>query len=117
MQERVRTAEVIAALSLATDFGMGLPVGHGLESTLLALRLAERLDTDAETASQTYYACLLFYIGCTSDAELAAEIFDGDLHAAFTPVMFGSRGASGSSAAWARSGSSTASTGMRRSTS
>ncbi len=44
------------------------------------------------TASQTYYACLLFYVGCTADAEIAAELFDGDLHSNFTPVMFGSRG-------------------------
>jgi HD-GYP domain-containing protein (c-di-GMP phosphodiesterase class II)/DNA-binding CsgD family transcriptional regulator len=88
---RVRTAELIAALSLATDLGTGLPLEHGLRSTLLAMRLAERLGVDADTASQTYYACLLFYIGCTADSEAAAEIFAGDLHGEYTPVMFGSR--------------------------
>ena len=89
--ERARTAEVIAALSLATDLGTGLPLEHGLESTLVAMRLGERLGVDSETAVQTYYACLLFYVGCTADAEIAAELFDGDLHSNFTPVMFGSR--------------------------
>jgi hypothetical protein len=49
-QNRVRTAEITAALSLATDLGMGLPYEHGLHSTLVALRLAERLGVDAETA-------------------------------------------------------------------
>jgi HD-GYP domain-containing protein (c-di-GMP phosphodiesterase class II) len=89
--DRVRTAEVIAALSLATDLGTGLPFEHGLHSTLVAMRLAERLGVDADTASQTYYACLLFYVGCTADSEEAVEIFAGDLHGEFTPVMFGSR--------------------------
>jgi HD-GYP domain-containing protein (c-di-GMP phosphodiesterase class II) len=91
-RERVRAAEVIAALSLATDLGVGLPLEHGLHSTLLAMRIAERLEVDAETASQTYYGCLLFYVGCTADAEVTAELFDeGALVTHFTPVMFGSR--------------------------
>ena len=91
--ERVRTAEVIAALSLATDLGIVVPLEHGLQSTLLAMRLADRLGLDSETASQTYYACLLFYVGCTANADVAAEIFGG--HEALTtygmPARFGSR--------------------------
>lgn len=50
---------MIAALSLATDLGISVPLEHGLESTLFALRLCEGLGVDSETASQTYYACLL----------------------------------------------------------
>jgi HD-GYP domain-containing protein (c-di-GMP phosphodiesterase class II) len=76
--ERVRAAEVIAALSLATDLGIGVPLEHGLQSTLIAMRLSERLGVDQDTASQTYYACLLFYVGCTADAEVAAETFGDD---------------------------------------
>lgn len=92
-RDQVRTAEVIASLSLATDLGMGLPFEHGLQSTLFALRLAEALGVDSETASATYYGCLLFYIGCTADAEINAELFDeGTLLAHFTPVMFGTSG-------------------------
>lgn len=89
--DRVRAAELIAALSLATDLGTGLPFEHGLHSTAIAMRLGDRLGIDRQTASETYYACLLFYIGCTADAEIAAEIFDGDLSTHLTPVMFGSR--------------------------
>lgn len=91
--ERVRAAEVIAALSLATDLGIGVPLEHGLHSTLFAMRLGERLGVDSETASQTFYACLLFYVGCTAGAELAAEVFDDDdaLTTHATPVRFGSR--------------------------
>ena len=83
---------MIAALSLATDLGIGVPLEYGLQSTLFAMRLAERLGVDSETASQTYYACLLFYVGCTADAEVAAQTFGDDLaltrHA--MPVRFGS---------------------------
>jgi HD-GYP domain-containing protein (c-di-GMP phosphodiesterase class II) len=91
--ERVRAAEVIAALSLATDLGIGVPLEHGLQSTLLAMRLGELLGVDAHTASQTYYACLLFYVGCTADAEAAAETFgdDGALTTYALPARFGSR--------------------------
>ncbi len=91
--EQVRTAEVIAALSLATDLSIGVPLEHGLHSTLFAMRLGERLGVDPDTASQTYYACLLFYIGCTAGAEVAAELFGDDdaLTTYATPGRFGSR--------------------------
>jgi HD-GYP domain-containing protein (c-di-GMP phosphodiesterase class II) len=89
--ERVRAAEVIGALCLATDLGMGFPFEHGFHSTLIAMRLGDRLGVDPETASQTYYACLLTYAGCTADAEIAAEIFGGGATSHFVPVMFGSQ--------------------------
>ena len=87
----MRTAEVIATLSLATDLAIGLPLEHGLQSTRVAMRLADRLGVDQPTATDTYYACLLFYVGCTADADEAAEIFGGDLFGEYVPVMFGSR--------------------------
>jgi HD-GYP domain-containing protein (c-di-GMP phosphodiesterase class II) len=91
--ERIRAAEVIAALSLATDLGIGIPLEHGLQSTLVAMRLATRLGVDAKVASQVYYTCLLFYVGCTANAELADEIFGGhDVLTAYGgPVRYGSR--------------------------
>ena len=83
----------MAALSLATDLGIGVPLEHGLQSTLVAMRLAERLGVDSGTASQTYYACLLFYVGCTADAEVAAETFGDDdaLTTHALPARFGSK--------------------------
>ena len=91
--ERVRAAEVMAALSLATDLGTDVALEHGLQSTLYAMRLAERLGVDQETASQTYYACLLFYVGCTADADVAAELFGDDdaLTRYAMPTRFGSQ--------------------------
>src|SRR5688572_12286734 len=74
----VRAAEVIAATCLATDLGMGFPFEHGLHGTLMAMRLADLLDVDPETQAQTYYASLLMYSGCTTDADIATRIFAGD---------------------------------------
>ena len=88
--ERVRSAEVIAALCLATDLGMGFPFEHGLHSTLMAARLAGRLGLDRLRASQTYYACLLSHSGCTTDAHVAAEVVGGSLTTHLNPVMYGS---------------------------
>jgi HD-GYP domain-containing protein (c-di-GMP phosphodiesterase class II) len=89
--ESVRAAEVIAAACLATDLGMGFPFEHGLHGTLMAMRLADLLDVDPQTESQTYYACLLMYSGCTTDSDVATGIFGGSRTENLTPVQFGSR--------------------------
>ena len=89
-EERVRTAELIGALCLATDLGMGFPFAHGLHETLIAMRLAERLRVDSETASQTYYASLLSHAGCTAGSHVAAEVFGGSTTDNFNPLMYGS---------------------------
>ncbi len=87
--ERVRTAELIAALCLATDLGMGFPFEHGLHTTVIAMRLADTLGIDRRSASETYYACLLSHAGCTTEAHVAAEVFGGSLTTTFNPVMYG----------------------------
>lgn len=91
--DRVRAAELVGVLSLATDLSIGVPLEHGVQSTLVAMRLAGRLGVDPGTASQTYYACLLFYVGCTATAGVAADIFGEDdaLTTYATPVRFGSQ--------------------------
>jgi HD-GYP domain-containing protein (c-di-GMP phosphodiesterase class II) len=90
--QQICAAEVIAALSLATDLSIGFDFEHGLRSTLVAARLAERLGVHRETASQTYYACLLQQVGCTADIHVRAKIL-GDTAAAvrnqLMPVWFG----------------------------
>ena len=88
--EQVGGAELIAALCLATDLGMGFPFEHGLHSTLIATRLAERLGVDSATASQTYYACLLSHAGCTADAHVTPEVFGDSLTTHLHPVIRGS---------------------------
>jgi HD-GYP domain-containing protein (c-di-GMP phosphodiesterase class II) len=69
---------------------MGFPFEHGLRSTLIAMRLADRLGVDRETRWQTYYACLLSHAGCTTDAHVTPEVYGDSLTTHFHPVMYGS---------------------------
>ncbi len=87
---------MVAALSLATDLALGMEFEHGLRGTLLAMRLSDSLGADPSTAAQTYYVCLLFYVGCTTDADIAAEIFPDEeaVRTHINPVLFGSPGES-----------------------
>jgi hypothetical protein len=57
------------------------------------MRLCDRLDVDQETAAQTYFLCLLFYVGCHAPADVGMEIFGSDdaLATYGAPVRFGSR--------------------------
>jgi HD-GYP domain-containing protein (c-di-GMP phosphodiesterase class II) len=87
---QVRSAELVAALCLASDLGMGFPFEHGLHSTLIAMRLADHLRADSETVSQTYYASLLSHSGCTTDAHVTPQVFGGSLKTNFHPVRYGS---------------------------
>jgi HD-GYP domain-containing protein (c-di-GMP phosphodiesterase class II) len=74
---RLRLAELIAALSLATDLGLGLPQEHVLRQCRIALGLAERLGVDDEERAAVYYTAMLAWVGCTADShELAAQFGD-----------------------------------------
>lgn len=66
----VTLAELVAAMSLAVDLGMGLPTEHVLRQTLIALRLAESEDLSTDERSAVYYVSLLAWVGCAADSEL-----------------------------------------------
>jgi HD-GYP domain-containing protein (c-di-GMP phosphodiesterase class II) len=74
-----RLAEVVAALSLATDLGLGQPMEHGLRSCLIAGRLAEALDLDPAQREATYWVSLLAMAGCTGDSSEMTAIFGDDI--------------------------------------
>jgi len=76
---RARLAELVAALSLGIDLGFGQPMEHILRQTLIALRLAERLNLDEETRVAVYYTALLVNVGCHSDAHEQAKWFGDDI--------------------------------------
>ena len=90
-RDRVRAAEVVATLCFATDLGMGFPFEHGLQTNLIASRLAERLGVDRETERRVYYGSLLAHAGCSTYAHVSAEIFGSSLVENLHPVIFGSR--------------------------
>ena len=52
---RLRLAELVAACSLATDLGLGLPQEHVLRQCRIALGLAERLGVDEADRAAVYY--------------------------------------------------------------
>ena len=76
--DRIRLAELMAALSLATDLGLGQALEHELGVCLSALELAERLGCTPEESSDVYYVALLVHIGCTGAAPDFASWVDGD---------------------------------------
>ncbi|MGH2726661.1 MAG: HD domain-containing phosphohydrolase, partial [Actinomycetota bacterium] len=59
-------AELLAALSLATDAGNGVPPERTIRMTFLSLRMAGELGLDDRDRSDLYYASLLRFIGCTA---------------------------------------------------
>src|SRR5262245_50476345 len=92
---QVRLAEVIAALSLATDLGMGQPMEQALRSCLLAVAAGRQLGLDHATLSDTYYLALLRFVGCTADAHEEAAAVGGDEiadRALVAPVIMGDMG-------------------------
>lgn len=70
----VRLAELIAALSLATDLGMGQPMEFALSACVFAVRLAEKCGYSQEALREVYYQALLRYIGCNAETDWLASI-------------------------------------------
>ena len=74
----LRLAELLSALSLATDLGTGLPLETSLRTCLVASRLATALGLDDATRSSAYYGGLLRHLGCTAFAHEAAAMVGDD---------------------------------------
>jgi hypothetical protein len=75
----VRLAEVMAALSLATDVGMGQPMEQGLGVCLLAVRFGEELGLDDGALGRVYDIALLRHIGCTAETVGFAAVMGDEL--------------------------------------
>src|ERR1700712_3185658 len=74
-----RRAEVLAALSISIDLGLGLPMEHVLRSSLLASMLADELDFSEEERATVYYTNLVLWIGCHADSHEFSRWFGDDL--------------------------------------
>ncbi|MBL8290109.1 MAG: HD domain-containing protein [Rubrivivax sp.] len=72
----LRLAELLGALSLATDLANGLAPEHGLRIALVAARLAE--GDSAPAARDAYWTGLLRYLGCNAFAVEEARFAAGD---------------------------------------
>jgi HD-GYP domain-containing protein (c-di-GMP phosphodiesterase class II) len=78
-ETEVRLAELMAALSLVVDLGLGQPTEHVLRQTLIAIRLADALGLPEEDRAAVYYVALLAWVGCVSDSHALANWFGDDL--------------------------------------
>jgi HD-GYP domain-containing protein (c-di-GMP phosphodiesterase class II) len=74
-----RRAEVLAALSIAIDLGLGLPMEHVLRSSLVAALLADELKLSDEERARVYYTNLVLWIGCHADSHEFSRWFGDDL--------------------------------------
>ena len=75
----IRAAEVVGALSLATDLGTGQPLEHALRTAVLAVRLGELAGASARELADTYYVALLHASGCTSNGHEATLLYGDDI--------------------------------------
>lgn len=72
-------AELLAALSVAVDLGLGQPAEHMLRSALIATRIADRLGLGRDERGRTYYTTLIMWIGCHADSHEYAQWFGDDI--------------------------------------
>jgi HD-GYP domain-containing protein (c-di-GMP phosphodiesterase class II) len=76
--ESASLAELLCALSFASDTGMGQPMEHGLKTAYIGLQLAEAAGLADEDRAGVFYGALLKDAGCTACGTVLATFFDGD---------------------------------------
>jgi HD-GYP domain-containing protein (c-di-GMP phosphodiesterase class II) len=74
----VRLAELVAALSLATDLGLGQPQEHLLRAAIVADRLGVAAELSDDERAAVYYVTLLGWVGCVADSHEMARWFADD---------------------------------------
>lgn len=78
--QKIRVAEVLAALSLTTDVAAGMSFEKGLRMCAVATTFADAvLGVDSVTRRVVFEAALLRSVGCTSFAPELAEVFGDDI--------------------------------------
>src|SRR6185436_18734394 len=75
----IRLAELMAALSIATDLAMGQPMEFALSSCVLAVRLGEAFGLNDDELRDVYYQALLRYIGCNAETYFLAAVYGDEL--------------------------------------
>jgi HD-GYP domain-containing protein (c-di-GMP phosphodiesterase class II) len=78
----LRTADLMAALSLASDLAVGLPAEHAVRSCYIAMHVADQMQLPSEQQVDVYYADLLMDAGCTAwTSQLAGVILSDEIAA------------------------------------
>jgi hypothetical protein len=89
---RLRLMDLLAALSVTTDLGMGQPPETALRSSLVATGLARAMGLPEGDVRNACLGTLLRHVGCTATAGVEARLYGGDelvSRQAAQPVDFG----------------------------
>jgi len=70
--------DLLAALSVTTDLGMGQPPETALRSSLLATALARTMALPDDEVRNACLGTLLRHVGCTATASAEARLYGGD---------------------------------------
>jgi hypothetical protein len=79
MAAPIRLAELLAALSLTTDLGGGMPFEKGLRTCVVGTSFAALLRLGLDDRRAVFHAALLRSLGCTAHAPENAATFGDDL--------------------------------------
>jgi HD-GYP domain-containing protein (c-di-GMP phosphodiesterase class II) len=74
-----RLAELLAALSIVTDLGMGQEPEKAVRACLIATRLARVMDLPERDVQDVYYCTLMQHLGCTAPAHETTYLFGDDV--------------------------------------
>jgi hypothetical protein len=77
INEQPRLALPVVALSVISDLAKGFNDGQAMRTSVLALRIARRMQLPDDQVAAAYWIALLRFVGCTATAsELAEELED-----------------------------------------
>src|SRR5258708_23576845 len=74
----LRLAELLAAVSLATDLAHDVPAESALRDSMLAVELARLAGWSEPDLSDVFYLALLYHIGCTGAVAAHSRLGAGD---------------------------------------
>src|SRR3954447_19046649 len=75
----IRRAEIVGALSLATDLALGQTMENALRSCVLAMRLGEAAGLASAEMETVYWTALLRHVGCNAESHSMAAIFGDEV--------------------------------------
>src|SRR5262245_20714625 len=70
----VRLAELVGAMSVATDTAMGQPVDRGAGVRVLTMAIGRAAGVSEDELADAWYVSLLRHVGCTADAHLFSAL-------------------------------------------
>lgn len=85
MTARLRLADLLGGLSVASDLGFGLPPEEAMRSCLITTALARRQGLSEAEVSDAFYTALLMHVGCSALSHETAAVF-GDEQPILTAV-------------------------------